>query len=42
VQLGGKDPAYVREDADLAYTVPELVDGKHTNVPFECAISLTS
>ena len=28
VQLGGKDPAYVRPDADLDYTVSELVDGK--------------
>jgi acyl-CoA reductase-like NAD-dependent aldehyde dehydrogenase len=28
-QLGGKDPAYVRPDADLDYTVPELVDGTH-------------
>jgi len=28
VQLGGKDPAYVREDADVDFTVPELVDGK--------------
>lgn len=27
VQLGGKDPAYVRPDADLDYTVAELVDG---------------
>jgi len=27
LQLGGKDPAYVREDADLDYTVPELVEG---------------
>jgi acyl-CoA reductase-like NAD-dependent aldehyde dehydrogenase len=26
-QLGGKDPAYVREDADLNYTVSEIVDG---------------
>lgn len=26
-QLGGKDPAYVRSDADLDYTVAELVDG---------------
>lgn len=26
-QLGGKDPAYVRHDADLDYTVAELVDG---------------
>jgi len=28
-QLGGKDPAYVRSDADLDYTVAELVDGKY-------------
>ncbi len=27
-QLGGKDPAYIRSDADLEYTVNELVDGK--------------
>lgn len=27
-KLGGKDPAYVRSDADLAYTVAELVDGE--------------
>ena len=27
LQLGGKDPAYVRADADLDYTVGELVDG---------------
>ena len=27
VQLGGKDPAYVRSDADISYTVAELVDG---------------
>jgi hypothetical protein len=26
-QLGGKDPAYVRQDANLDYTVAELVDG---------------
>jgi acyl-CoA reductase-like NAD-dependent aldehyde dehydrogenase len=26
-QLGGKDPAYVRPDADLDYTAAELVDG---------------
>ena len=26
-QLGGKDPAYVREDADVGYTAAELVDG---------------
>lgn len=28
MQLGGKDPAYVRPDADLKYTVAELVDGR--------------
>lgn len=28
-QLGGKDPAYVRSDADLDYTVAELVDGPY-------------
>lgn len=27
-QLGGKDPAYVRADADFDYTVSELVDGE--------------
>ena len=28
LKLGGKDPAYVRADADLNYTVAELVDGE--------------
>ena len=28
LKLGGKDPAYVRPDADLAYTAAELVDGE--------------
>jgi hypothetical protein len=28
-QLGGKDAAYVREDADIDYTVAELIDGLH-------------
>lgn len=27
LKLGGKDPAYVRPDADLDYTVAQLVDG---------------
>ncbi|CAG8476946.1 14113_t:CDS:10, partial [Acaulospora morrowiae] len=27
LELGGKDPAYVRPDADLDYTVEQLVDG---------------
>lgn len=31
LELGGKDPAYVREDADLAYTVDQLVDGAFFN-----------
>lgn len=32
-QLGGKDPAYVRPDADLQYTVGELVDGEYLLSP---------
>lgn len=28
LELGGKDPAYVRPDADLKYTVENLVDGE--------------
>lgn len=28
LELGGKDPAYVREDADIAYTAEQLVDGE--------------
>jgi acyl-CoA reductase-like NAD-dependent aldehyde dehydrogenase len=27
LELGGKDPAYVRQDADLKFTVENLVDG---------------
>ncbi|KAF8269307.1 succinate semialdehyde dehydrogenase [Lactarius quietus] len=34
--LGGKDPAYVREDADLAYTAAELVDGAFFNSGQSC------
>lgn len=31
LELGGKDPAYVRPDADLAHTVEQLVDGAFFN-----------
>ena len=27
LELGGKDPAYVRADADVAWTAEQLVDG---------------
>ncbi|KAF5380042.1 hypothetical protein D9615_006154 [Tricholomella constricta] len=36
LELGGKDPAYVREDADLNYTVGELVDGAFFNSGQSC------
>ncbi|KIL62232.1 hypothetical protein M378DRAFT_193228 [Amanita muscaria Koide BX008] len=36
LELGGKDPAYVRADADLNYTVPELVDGAFYNAGQSC------
>lgn len=36
IQLGGKDPAYVRADADLAYTAAELVDGAFFNSGQSC------
>ncbi|KAJ7070316.1 succinate semialdehyde dehydrogenase [Mycena belliarum] len=36
LELGGKDPAYVRSDADLEYTVPELVDGAFFNSGQSC------
>ncbi|MCE1238115.1 MAG: aldehyde dehydrogenase family protein [Hyphomicrobiales bacterium] len=31
LELGGKDPAYVRPDADFAHTVEQLVDGAFFN-----------
>jgi len=31
LELGGKDPAYVRADADLAHAVENLVDGSYFN-----------
>ncbi|MBZ6078632.1 aldehyde dehydrogenase family protein [Microvirga puerhi] len=31
LELGGKDPAYVREDADIAHAIENLVDGAFFN-----------
>ncbi|KAK0211472.1 succinate semialdehyde dehydrogenase [Armillaria fumosa] len=36
LELGGKDPAYVRPDADLNYTIGELVDGALFNSGQSC------
>jgi len=36
LELGGKDPAYVRADADLSFTVPNLVDGVYFNSGQSC------
>ncbi|KAL1744271.1 Aldehyde/histidinol dehydrogenase [Schizophyllum fasciatum] len=36
LELGGKDPAYVREDADLAFVVPELADAAFYNSGQSC------
>jgi len=36
LELGGKDPAYVRADADLDYTAAELVDGAFFNSGQSC------
>ncbi|KAF9444638.1 succinate semialdehyde dehydrogenase [Macrolepiota fuliginosa MF-IS2] len=36
LELGGKDPAYVRPDVDLKYTVAELVDGSFFNSGQSC------
>ncbi|KAF8550721.1 succinate semialdehyde dehydrogenase [Imleria badia] len=36
LELGGKDPAYVRSDADLKYTVAELMDGAMFNSGQSC------
>lgn len=36
LELGGKDPAYVRSDADISYTVAELVDGAYFNSGQSC------
>ena len=36
LELGGKDPAYVREDADVGWTVDNLVDGAFFNSGQSC------
>ena len=36
LELGGKDPAYVAADADLAYTVENVVDGACYNAGQSC------
>jgi acyl-CoA reductase-like NAD-dependent aldehyde dehydrogenase len=36
LELGGKDPAYVREDADVAVAVESLVDGSFFNAGQSC------
>ena len=36
LELGGKDPAYVRADADLEYSVSNLVDGSFFNSGQSC------
>lgn len=36
LELGGKDPAYVREDADLSYAIENLVDGAFFNSGQSC------
>jgi acyl-CoA reductase-like NAD-dependent aldehyde dehydrogenase len=36
LELGGKDPAYVRADADLKYAVENLVDGSFFNSGQSC------
>jgi len=36
LELGGKDPAYVRSDADIDYAAAELVDGAFFNSGQSC------
>lgn len=36
LELGGKDPAYVRADADLAYAIETIVDGAFFNSGQSC------
>lgn len=42
LELGGKDPAYVREDADIKWTAEQLVDGAMFNSGQSCAYFATS
>jgi len=37
LELGGKDPAYVAEDADLAFTAENVADGAFFNAGQSCA-----
>jgi len=36
LELGGKDPAYVREDADVGYSAVEIADGATFNSGQSC------
>jgi acyl-CoA reductase-like NAD-dependent aldehyde dehydrogenase len=36
LELGGKDPAYVRPDADMAHAIENLVDGACFNSGQSC------
>jgi acyl-CoA reductase-like NAD-dependent aldehyde dehydrogenase len=36
LELGGKDPAYVRADADLAFAVENIADGAYFNAGQSC------
>jgi acyl-CoA reductase-like NAD-dependent aldehyde dehydrogenase len=36
LELGGKDPAYVREDADIVHAIENLVDGAYFNSGQSC------
>ncbi len=36
MELGGNDPAYIAEDADLEFTVPNIVDGAMYNAGQSC------
>ncbi|MGK5094808.1 aldehyde dehydrogenase family protein [Deltaproteobacteria bacterium TL4] len=36
LELGGKDPAYVAQDADLAFTVPNVIEGACYNAGQSC------